>query len=204
MDLVVVGSIPTRHPGCKINFLHLFCLRQFCQNAPVAHLDRAPDFESGGRRFESSQTHLNFNAKQTVYKRAVCFLFNWNLRGFEAEGVAWKMRAVRSILQVNCQGWQFSARRCRRGSSQEVNDRRGESSHTQDVSLCFINRPPQNSKNTVNNVDVNNFKKILNKIHQTPIFKENDHNLKSSFQEFCDGRINKRIRNSSVRRRESS
>ena len=87
------------------------------------------------------------------------FLFNWNLRGFEAECAAWKMRAVRSILQVNCQGWQFSARRRRRGSPQEVDDRRGESSQTQDVSLCFINRPPQNSKNTVNNVDVNNFKK---------------------------------------------
>ena len=43
VDLVVVGSIPTRHP--------------FLFNAPVAHLDRAPDFESGGRRFESSQTH---------------------------------------------------------------------------------------------------------------------------------------------------
>ena len=43
VDLVVVGSIPTRHP--------------FIFNAPVAHLDRAPDFESGGRRFESSQTH---------------------------------------------------------------------------------------------------------------------------------------------------
>ena len=42
VDLVVVGSIPTRHP--------------FIFNAPVAHLDRAPDFESGGRRFESSQT----------------------------------------------------------------------------------------------------------------------------------------------------
>lgn len=107
------------------------------------------------------------------------FLFNWNLRGFEAEGAAWKMRAVRSILQVNCQGWQFSARRRRRGSPQEVDDRRGESSQTQDVSLYFINRLPQNSKNTVNNVDVNNFKKILNKIHQTPIFKENDHNLKT-------------------------
>ena len=44
VDLVVVGSIPTRHP--------------FIFNAPVAHLDRAPDFESGGRRFESSQTHF--------------------------------------------------------------------------------------------------------------------------------------------------
>ena len=42
MDLVVVGSIPTRHP--------------FLFNAPVAHLDRATDFESVGRRFESSQT----------------------------------------------------------------------------------------------------------------------------------------------------
>ena len=40
-----------------------------------------------------------------------------------------------------------------------MDDRRGESSQTQDVSLYFINRLPQNSKNTVNNVDVNNFKK---------------------------------------------
>lgn len=40
-----------------------------------------------------------------------------------------------------------------------MDDRRGESSQTQDISLYFINRPPQNSKNNVNNVDVNNFKK---------------------------------------------
>ena len=40
------------------------------------------------------------------------------------------MRAVRSIFQVNCQGWQFSARRRRRGSPQEVDGRRGESSQT--------------------------------------------------------------------------
>ena len=51
MDLVVVGSIPTRHP--------------FLFNAPVAHLDRATDFESVGRRFESSQTHTKRDCIRT-------------------------------------------------------------------------------------------------------------------------------------------
>ena len=48
VDLVVVGSIPTRHP--KVHYCNLV-------NAPVAHLDRATDFESVGGRFESCQTH---------------------------------------------------------------------------------------------------------------------------------------------------
>jgi hypothetical protein len=39
----VVGSIPTR------------CIRG---SAPVAQLDRAPDYGSGGRRFESFRAHL--------------------------------------------------------------------------------------------------------------------------------------------------
>ena len=42
VDLVVVGSIPTRHP--------------FLFNAIVAHLDRATDFESVGSTFESCQS----------------------------------------------------------------------------------------------------------------------------------------------------
>ena len=45
MDLVVVGSSPIRHPILV---------------APVAHLDRVPDFESGGSRFESCRTHNLF------------------------------------------------------------------------------------------------------------------------------------------------
>ena len=57
MDLVVVGSIPTRHPGCKSSSCTFFVYGNFALNsAPVAHLDRATDFESVGRRFESSQT----------------------------------------------------------------------------------------------------------------------------------------------------
>ena len=42
----------------KINRLILFTidklLFKFLQNAPVAQLDRVPDYESGGRGFESS------------------------------------------------------------------------------------------------------------------------------------------------------
>ena len=48
MDLVVVGSIPTRHPKGVSNAYTFF-------NAPVAHLDRATDFESVGSTFESCQ-----------------------------------------------------------------------------------------------------------------------------------------------------
>ena len=48
VDLVVVGSNPIRHPN-PIRYC-------FWGNAPVAHLDRAPDFESGGSRFESCRT----------------------------------------------------------------------------------------------------------------------------------------------------
>ena len=48
VDLVVVGSIPTRHP------IHRMMLSP--GSASVAHLDRVPDFESGGSRFESCRT----------------------------------------------------------------------------------------------------------------------------------------------------
>ena len=36
-----------------MNFLH----STFFRSAPVAQLDRAPDYESVGQRFESSQAH---------------------------------------------------------------------------------------------------------------------------------------------------
>ena len=49
MDLVVVGSIPTRHP--------------FLFNAIVAHLDRATDFESVGSTFESCQSQADVVSK---------------------------------------------------------------------------------------------------------------------------------------------
>lgn len=45
MDLVVVGSKPTRHP-----------YRYGCRHAFVAQLDRATDFESVGRTFEPCRT----------------------------------------------------------------------------------------------------------------------------------------------------
>ena len=49
VDLVVVGSNPIRHPYIKLCLV----LRAF-----VAQLDRASDFESAGRTFESCQTQL--------------------------------------------------------------------------------------------------------------------------------------------------
>ena len=39
-------------------------LFKFLQNAPVAQLDRVPDYESGGRGFESSPVRHN---KNTIY-----------------------------------------------------------------------------------------------------------------------------------------
>ena len=68
VDLVVVGSIPTRHPGCKVSTLHLFLY-----NAPVAHLDRASDFESEGSTFESCQTQFK---KRIFQLKNPFFLFN--------------------------------------------------------------------------------------------------------------------------------
>jgi hypothetical protein len=49
--LVAVGSSPITHP---IYLLISDCL------APVAQLDRAPDFESVGRGFESLRARHNF------------------------------------------------------------------------------------------------------------------------------------------------
>ena len=55
--LVVVGSNPTTHP--------LRSLQGFAFFAPVAQLDRASDFESAGRTFESCRAH-RFAAYFTV------------------------------------------------------------------------------------------------------------------------------------------
>ncbi len=49
VDLVVVGSNPITHP--------FFLNREI--SVPVAQLDRASDFESAGRTFESCQAHLD-------------------------------------------------------------------------------------------------------------------------------------------------
>ena len=51
VDLVVVGSIPTRHPEKRCTKCTVFLF------AIVAHLDRATDFESVGSTFESCQSH---------------------------------------------------------------------------------------------------------------------------------------------------
>ncbi len=50
VDLVVVGSIPTRHPSAG---RHWICN---LKSAFVAQLDRATDFESVGCRFETCRT----------------------------------------------------------------------------------------------------------------------------------------------------
>ena len=63
MDLVVVGSIPTRHPKGVSNAYTFFLAV-----APVAHLDRATDFESVGSTFEScqAQTKCGFVSKKNA------------------------------------------------------------------------------------------------------------------------------------------
>ena len=53
VDLVVAGSSPVIHP-C----IALLCIRG--SDAFVAQLDRVPDFESVGRRFESCRTQIGF------------------------------------------------------------------------------------------------------------------------------------------------
>ena len=64
VDLVVVGSKPTRHPANA--------LRAAAKNiAFVAQLDRAMDFESGGCTFKSCRTHDVINSVNTesIYGR---------------------------------------------------------------------------------------------------------------------------------------
>ena len=56
VDLVVVGSIPTRHPSLLL-VLTVTLSSLVEQNAFVAQLDRATDFESVGCTFEPCQTH---------------------------------------------------------------------------------------------------------------------------------------------------
>ena len=54
VDLVVAGSSPVTHPvrtGRSEGAVYVY--------ASVAQLDRVPDFESVGRRFESCRAHLH-------------------------------------------------------------------------------------------------------------------------------------------------
>ena len=60
VDLVVVGSIPTRHPSAG---QHWICNQQ---SAFVAQLDRATDFESVGCRFETCRTQKRSVAVHTA------------------------------------------------------------------------------------------------------------------------------------------
>ncbi|TXT42501.1 MAG: hypothetical protein FD137_2132 [Spirochaetes bacterium] len=59
VDLVVVGSNPITHPEpetcAKVNGIG-----SAPRDAFVAQLDRATDFESVGRRFDSCRTHNRF------------------------------------------------------------------------------------------------------------------------------------------------
>ena len=59
--LRVVGSSPITHPiKIKGHCTILFAAMAFIAYAPVAQLDRAPDFESVGRRFESCRARQLF------------------------------------------------------------------------------------------------------------------------------------------------
>ena len=77
MDLVVVGSKPTRHPilssACARSFARM---RGMTKHAPVAQLDRASDFESAGRTFESCQTQLVNNFRLLTKEKCSGTFFN--------------------------------------------------------------------------------------------------------------------------------
>ena len=64
VDLVVVGSNPITHPFFAFMFLYdgTFFKGAFsmAENALVAQLDRATDFESVGRTFEPCRAHTSF------------------------------------------------------------------------------------------------------------------------------------------------
>lgn len=53
VDLVVAGSSPVIHPYHRLRGAPLADSSGKGEEAPVAQLDRVPDFESVGRRFES-------------------------------------------------------------------------------------------------------------------------------------------------------
>ena len=55
--LVAVGSSPITHPTRHQRPLQPHLCNGLFAYAPVAQLDRAPDFESVGRRFESCRAY---------------------------------------------------------------------------------------------------------------------------------------------------
>ena len=61
VDLVVVGSNPITHPFTFMLDAQTFINQSvlgITENAPVAQLDRATDFESVGRTFEPCRAHV--------------------------------------------------------------------------------------------------------------------------------------------------
>ena len=61
VDLVVVGSNPITHPFTFMLDAQTFINQSvlgITENAPVAQLDRATDFESVGRTFEPCRAHI--------------------------------------------------------------------------------------------------------------------------------------------------
>ena len=64
VDLVVVGSNPITHPFTFMLDAHTFINQSvlgITENAPVAQLDRATDFESVGRTFEPCRAHVFYS-----------------------------------------------------------------------------------------------------------------------------------------------
>ena len=92
MDLVVVGSSPIRHPVLV---------------APVAHLDRVPDFESGGSRFESCRTQIIFGPlaqlveQQTLNLWVASSILAWLIKTPTFVGVFCFNRCSENILKNN-------------------------------------------------------------------------------------------------------
>lgn len=62
ISLAVLGRLALPHPtGCSpfpVDLQRQFGMMRFLSGAPVAQLDRASDFESAGRRFDSCRAYL--------------------------------------------------------------------------------------------------------------------------------------------------
>ncbi len=71
--LGVEGSSPFTHPIFIIPLQNTQSILQRYCFAPVAQLDRAPDFESVGRRFESCRAYQ----KNNLIKLIVMVLYFW-------------------------------------------------------------------------------------------------------------------------------
>ena len=70
VDLVAGGSSPLAHPIFGIGCINPASSIEYQADAPVAQLDRATDFESVGRRFESSRACSSSGGERRIWGRS--------------------------------------------------------------------------------------------------------------------------------------